>query len=291
VFVAFAKYSAPLAAAMLIAGSAQATVIITSGATATSTKTTILSTITANVAVGKVTGTTPGAYDSDHSLANINSNLTLSGNFIASGNNKLNAGAVTYRAVSNGTNYGTGSVSMINASTVLGNSLFGILSSTVLGLSADVIGSTTTVSGASGSLVGTGGSTLTNLAFTGSAFHGLNLDASAYVSPAANTILLSLAGLKVTLNEQIATGNGTTALAYQTNAIHITLDDYILNGSLLTGDIILGHSEASIAGFVPTVTGPVPELATWAMMIAGFGLIGTALRRHRPARMVGSQGV
>ena len=29
--------------------------------------------------------------------------------------------------------------------------------------------------------------------------------------------------------------------------------------------------------------GPVPEPATWAMMIAGFGLAGMAARRRRPA--------
>jgi hypothetical protein len=32
-------------------------------------------------------------------------------------------------------------------------------------------------------------------------------------------------------------------------------------------------------------TGSVPEPATWAMMIAGFGLAGGALRRRRPARV------
>ena len=31
----------------------------------------------------------------------------------------------------------------------------------------------------------------------------------------------------------------------------------------------------------PAATAPVPEVATWAMMIAGFGLAGAALRRRR----------
>ncbi|MGH6781646.1 MAG: PEPxxWA-CTERM sorting domain-containing protein, partial [Sphingomonadaceae bacterium] len=30
----------------------------------------------------------------------------------------------------------------------------------------------------------------------------------------------------------------------------------------------------------------VPEPASWAMMIAGFGLIGAALRRYRPGRTI-----
>jgi hypothetical protein len=29
----------------------------------------------------------------------------------------------------------------------------------------------------------------------------------------------------------------------------------------------------------------IPEPATWAMLIAGFGLVGAAMRRQRPARM------
>lgn len=32
----------------------------------------------------------------------------------------------------------------------------------------------------------------------------------------------------------------------------------------------------------PPVTGAIPEAATWAMMVSGFGLIGLALRRRSP---------
>ena len=35
----------------------------------------------------------------------------------------------------------------------------------------------------------------------------------------------------------------------------------------------------------PDPDNPVPEPATWAMMIAGFGLVGTALRRNRRTRV------
>ncbi|MBW8755315.1 MAG: CHRD domain-containing protein [Sphingomonadales bacterium] len=33
------------------------------------------------------------------------------------------------------------------------------------------------------------------------------------------------------------------------------------------------------------LTSPIPEPASWAMMIGGFALIGAALRRHRPAAL------
>lgn len=37
----------------------------------------------------------------------------------------------------------------------------------------------------------------------------------------------------------------------------------------------------------PTVPGGIPEPASWALLIAGFGLVGTAIRRRRP-RMAGA---
>ncbi len=39
----------------------------------------------------------------------------------------------------------------------------------------------------------------------------------------------------------------------------------------------------TLATFAPTSA--VPEPATWAMMIAGFGVVGGAVRRRRPAAL------
>lgn len=40
--------------------------------------------------------------------------------------------------------------------------------------------------------------------------------------------------------------------------------------------------------FVLGTSGAVPEPASWAMMIAGFGLVGAAARRRRPATALGA---
>ena len=58
------------------------------------------------------------------------------------------------------------------------------------------------------------------------------------------------------------------------------LDRYgrtIVDSLALTGEI---HD----IGFTGTLPAPVPEPASWAMMIAGFGLAGFALRRQRVGR-------
>lgn len=56
----------------------------------------------------------------------------------------------------------------------------------------------------------------------------------------------------------------------------------------LTGDFLFstfggGNQVVVISGFVaPPTPGAVPEPASWAMMIGGFGLLGVAMRRRRP---------
>ena len=63
---------------------------------------------------------------------------------------------------------------------------------------------------------------------------------------------------------------GTLSGAYTSNVIWIGYDDQINNADDNHDDFILRL----------TVT-PVPEPATWAMMIGGFGMLGAALRRRR----------
>jgi hypothetical protein len=54
----------------------------------------------------------------------------------------------------------------------------------------------------------------------------------------------------------------------------------VANAAAGTAPFLQAYYDISIT---PNATAPVPEVATWAMMIAGFGLAGTALRRRRTA--------
>ena len=57
------------------------------------------------------------------------------------------------------------------------------------------------------------------------------------------------------------------------------------SGTLGTGSYSVWIQEISPGGPVPYsfdfVVGSVPEPGTWAMMLAGFGLLGLALRKRR----------
>ena len=68
-----------------------------------------------------------------------------------------------------------------------------------------------------------------------------------------------------------------------------TIGSVTLGGLNLTGDhhtIQFFQNTTFVWTFVSEVTfdgtAGIPEPATWAMMIAGFGLVGAAARRRRP---------
>ena len=127
-----------------------------------------------------------------------------------------------------------------------------LLAARLLHLSADTVASTAEVTGdcAGGAPAATGTTTLTN---PSASSLGSALMISA--SPSANDILLSTAGITVTLNEQIVTGNGTTSRGITVNAIHISLSNAGLSGiGALSGDIIIGQSQAELLCATPTET-------------------------------------
>jgi len=144
----------------------------------------------------------------------------------------------------------------------------------IFGLTATTIQSTSTAS-----MSGLAGSTIIEgLTITGSGLGGFTFSAAGNITPAANTqlspaFLLAL-GVSIILNEQIVSGNSIT-----TNAIHITFNDFLLaDGGLKDGDIIVSSTTAA---FTAGQTGAVPEPATWAMMLIGFGAMGVSMRRRR----------
>ncbi len=52
-------------------------------------------------------------------------------------------------------------------------------------------------------------------------------------------------------------------------------------GTLITGFLAVTPDSAGLGPDIANI-GAVPEPASWALLVAGFGLIGTAARRRRP---------
>ena len=109
------------------------------------------------------------------------------------------------------------------------------LVATLVGLTADVIQSNVSIGGACGSVSTVGTTKLVNAKLSG--LLGLSLP----LNPAPNTVVLNLLGVKVVLNEQIASANGLTV-----NAVHITLSNAPSSLGVISGQIIISQSQASL---------------------------------------------
>jgi hypothetical protein len=84
-------------------------------------------------------------------------------------------------------------------------------------------------------------------------------------------------GLSFTIDNNVGFDiSGRTGTAF------INIDSLLWTVNLMTGEA----SSLGIVGAGPlrsiATTGAIPEPATWAMLIAGFGLVGVAARRRRP---------
>lgn len=269
--------------ALVTAMPAAAAPVVSSSAYGISADLSVAGVVGAHVGPLSASSGSAGAdYAVHNSVATVNENLTLLANPLLSAHQTLHAGVLTSDAqgAAGANPAADASASIAHFSTALTSQALFVPVLTLLGLSADTIRSTSAV-GSAGGLDATGSSTLAGLSLDGLGIAGLSIDGSLFVNPNANTVLVDILGLRIVLNEQIRTGDGLSALGIETNALHISFDNFLLGTNLLNGDVIAGHSQASITGYEPAAPA-VPEPASWALMIAGFGLIGTALRRrHR----------
>ena len=90
---------------------------------------------------------------------------------------------------------------------------------------------------------------------------GFNADSGTFVSQSVGGFPTILAGIKNSFTEGFFVRN---------DANYTLVRDYASNA----GEIYFDHVSISMS------TGAVPEPATWAMLITGFGLVGAALRRR-----------
>ena len=253
---------------------------VSSGATAASVTISALGTVQANATVTPVSGAGGAPYDTTGGIAATNQSWLLASGFLTSAYDLLTLGAVTTEALgsTSGLASATGKTSIAGAGSTLQTTTLGI-PLIGLGITTGAITSTSTAAvAADGHLYGTNNSTIANFGLSGSLLTGLTLDLVAMANAAPNTVALNLLGLKLVLNEQLQTFTTPTDLLVQTTAVHLTLSNYSYGGTILSGEVILGHSQAEVAA--------VPEPATWGMMLVGFGGIGFAMRRSRKAGKV-----
>ncbi len=133
--------------------------------------------------------------------------------------------------------------------TLLGNILLPLL----VGVEADAVVSTASASGSCDSgLTASGTTSLVGASLASALGELAGIVGALDASPAPNTVLLDLdllgGHLRIVLNEQILTGDGTTSRGITVNAIHITLDQLPIAGIItdVTGDVIISQSQAEV---------------------------------------------
>jgi len=215
----------------------------------------------------------PAGYSRSATAANASGGLTLSTLGLTNTGLQFKTGIVSSTASGIGST-ATASAEIASLNLALNATtprLFGAPTVlTLLGISTGAINSTASVDAAG---VFTGSSSIAGLGLT-TTLGTVNAGLLGNVTPAVNAVLLDVLGLKITLNEQITDGD-----LFTTNALSLRFTNFVSGTNLVNGSILLGQSQ--VARALPVAPPAVPEPATWAMMIAGFGLVGAAMRSRR----------
>jgi hypothetical protein len=232
--------------------------------------------VTATVSVGPLaqsSGSAPPSYNDSNAVASVSESANLT-----SGIAGVTQGLQTSILTSNSTGTATGAQATATVNNLQLSLAETQLLASLLGLNATTIQSFSQANSVGG-LDASGSTTIEGLTLTGSLLGGLTINGSLFSNPAPNTLLFSIVGLSITLNEQTLFGDGITSTGIGTNAIDIAFNNFALGTNLLNGNIIVGHTEAFASlGQLSAV----PEPATWAMMLLGFVGVGLAMRRRRP---------
>lgn len=259
---------------------ATAATVISSSAFGLSSTVKVINTVGVTVGpIGAVSGTTPPGYANIGGVASANATVDLGVVSLVSAGLQLGTGVIATSASANGTtpadtSAGSASADVDDLNLRLFTSVLGV-STTTLGLTADVLRSQTQVVRIGQSATLLGQSSFSNLSLSLFGLPLLALGADAQVAP--NFVVYDLAGLRILLNEQVASTDSNGVQRLLTNAMRISFDNFLLSGRALTGDVIISQSVASIG------IDAVPEPAAWTQLIAGFGVLGLALRRRRTA--------
>lgn len=90
-------------------------------------------------------------------------------------------------------------------------------------------------------------------------------------------------GTGLVVDDPAALGTDTSFARFGGVSVRFTLEDYadpaVISRSYVFGQLLIGGSDAFVDK-LPALGG-VPEPANWALLIAGFGLTGAAMRRRR----------
>jgi hypothetical protein len=194
-----------------------------------------------------VSGSAPPPYNVTNSLLSFSTTL---------GPASLTTGLLTDTA--------SGDAGMGLATATLNN--LAISLDSIFDLTSTLISSTSSVNGTPSA---TGSTTITGLTIT-----VLGSTVTIPVNPTPNDVIFNVAGLTITLNQQIPDLSESAGIT--TNAIALDFNKFPFGTNLVNGSVDVGQSFASLN---------VPEPSTWAMMLAGFAGLGYAgYRRAREPR-------